>query len=151
MRHNFYPDLIGLVVHWRYFDIRAEEAKREKFQELETARLKLIETRQQEDQPGDFSQESTPDAHKAVASAIDDKIYLLREYSRILSEASLQRPNDKNSAFDIADAVLATPDFNYRKSEVALDGGNLLKLEDGRCLRSVETFRGRILEQIERF
>jgi hypothetical protein len=68
------------VVHWRYFDIRAEQAKREKFQELETARLKLIETRQQEDQPDDFSQGSTPGAHKAVVSAIDDKIYLLREY-----------------------------------------------------------------------
>src|SRR5271168_129354 len=92
------------VVHWRYFDIRADQAKREKFQELETARLKLIETRQLEDQPDDFSQESTPGAHKAVVSAIDDKIYLLREYSQILSEASLQRPNDENSAFDIADA-----------------------------------------------
>jgi agmatine/peptidylarginine deiminase len=122
------------VVHWRYFDIRAEQAKQEKFQELETARLKLIETRQREDQPDDFSQASTPDAHKAVLSAIDDKIYLLREYSQILSEASLQRPNDNNSAFDIADAVLATPDFNYRKSDVALDGGNLIKLADGRCL-----------------
>lgn len=122
------------VVHWRYFDIRADQAKREKFQELETARLKLIETRQQEDQPDDFSQESTPGAHKAVVSAIDDKIYLLREYSQILSEASMQRPNDENSAFDIADAVLATPDFDYKNSTVALDGGNLLKLEDGRCL-----------------
>jgi len=122
------------VVHWRYFDIRAEEAKREKFQELETARLKLIETRQQEDQPDDFSQESTPGAHKAVVSAIDDKIYLLREYSQILNEASLQRANDENSAFDIADAVLAAPDFKYKNSAVALDGGNLFKLEDGRCL-----------------
>ncbi len=122
------------VVHWRYFDIRMEEAKREKLQELETARLKLLETRQQEDQPDDFSQESTPDAHKAVVSAIDDKLYVLREYSQILSEASPQRSNDENSAFDVADAVLATPDFNYKSSGVALDGGNLLKLEDGRCL-----------------
>jgi len=122
------------VVHWRYFDIRAEEAKREKFQELETTRLKLMETRQQEDQPDDFSQESDPGAHKAVVSAIDDRLYLLREYSQILSEASLQRSNDENSAFDIADAVLATADFNFKNSAVALDGGNLLKLEDGRCL-----------------
>jgi len=122
------------VVHWRYFDIRAEEGKRATLQELETARLKLLETRQQEDQPDDFSQESTPDAHKAVVSAIDDKIYLLREYSQIVSEASPQRFNDDNSAVDIADAVLATPDFNYKSSGVALDGGNLLKLEDGRCL-----------------
>ena len=67
------------VVHWRYFDIRAEEAKREKFQEWETARLKLIDTRQQEAQPADFSKQSSPDAHKAVVSAIDDKLYLLRE------------------------------------------------------------------------
>ncbi len=122
------------VVHWRYFDIRAEEVKREKLQELETARLKLLETRQQEDQPGEFSQDSTSDAHKAVVSAIDDRIYLLREYSQIVSEASIQRFNDDNSAFDIADAVLATPDFNYKSSPVALDGGNLLKLDDGRCL-----------------
>jgi agmatine/peptidylarginine deiminase len=122
------------VVHWRYFDIRAEEAKRATLQELETARLKLLETRQQEDQPDDFSQESAPDAHKAVVSAIDDKIYLLREYSQIVSEASPQRFNDDNSAVDIADAVLATPDFNYKSSGVALDGGNLFKLEDGRCL-----------------
>jgi agmatine/peptidylarginine deiminase len=122
------------VVHWRYFDIRKEEAKREKFQELETARLKLLETRQEEDQPDDFSQESTPEARKAVIAAIDAKSYLLREYSQILSEASVQRSNDENSAFDIADAVLAIPDFNYKSSAAAVDGGNLIKLEDGRCL-----------------
>src|SRR5580658_2916397 len=122
------------VVHWRYFDIRKEEAKREKFQELENARLKLLETRQEEDQPDDFSQESTPEARKAVIAAIDAKSYLLREYSQILSEASVQRSNDEDSAFDIADAVLAAPDFNYRSSGAAVDGGNLIKLEDGRCL-----------------
>lgn len=122
------------VAHWRYFDIRAEEVKREKLQELETARLKLLETRQQEDQPGQFSQQSAPDAHKAVVSAIDDRIFLLKEYSQIVSEASIQRFNDDNSAFDIADAVLVAPDFHYKSSPVALDGGNLLKLDDGRCL-----------------
>src|SRR5271169_2325166 len=122
------------VVHWRYFDIRKEEAKREKLQELETARLKLLEARQQEDQADEFSQESTPDDHKAVLSSIDAKIYLLKEYSELLSETSPQRFNDESSAFDIADAVLAAPDFNYKSSKVALDGGNLFKLEDGRCL-----------------
>jgi agmatine/peptidylarginine deiminase len=122
------------VVHWRYFDIRKEDAKREKFQELETARLKLLEARQEEDQPDDFSQESTPEAHKAAIAAIDAKSYLLKEYSQILSEASVQRSNDEDSAFDIADAVLAAPDFNYKSSPIAVDGGNLLKLDDGRCL-----------------
>jgi agmatine/peptidylarginine deiminase len=122
------------VAHWRYFDIRKEQAKQEKLQELETARLKLLETRQQEDQPDDFSQEASPEAHKAVVSAIDDKMYVLREFSQILNEASPQRFNDENSAYDIADAVLANPDFNYKPSVVALDGGNLLRLEDGRCL-----------------
>jgi agmatine/peptidylarginine deiminase len=122
------------VVHWRYFDIRKEEAKQEKLQELETARLKLLEARQQEDQPDEFSPESTADNHKAVVSSIDAKIYLLREYSQLLSETSPQRFNDESSAFDIADAVLAAPDFNYKSSKVALDGGNFFKLDDGRCL-----------------
>ncbi len=122
------------VVHWRYFDIRTEQAKQEKFEELETARLKLLETRQREDQPDALARESTPEARKDVASTIDDKLYLLRQYSEILKEASPQRINDENSAFDIADAVLANPDFSYKNSELALDGGNLLKLEDGRCL-----------------
>ena len=122
------------VVHWRYFDIRKEEAKRQKFQELETARLKLLETRQQEEQSDDFSEDSTPEARKAVLSAIDAKLNLLREYTQILTESSVQRSNDEDSAFDIADAVLAAPDFNYKSSPVAIDGGNLFKLEDGRCL-----------------
>ena len=122
------------VVHWRYFDIRTEEAKQEKLQELETARLKLLETRQEEDQPNAFTQESTPDARKAVASTIDDRLYLLRQYTQILNEASPQRTNDDSSAYDIADAVLAAPDFRYTNSPLALDGGNLFKLEDGRCL-----------------
>jgi agmatine/peptidylarginine deiminase len=122
------------VVHWRYFDIRKEEAKREKFQELETARLKLLETRQQEEQSDEFSQESTPEAHKAVLSAIDTKLNLLREYAQILTESSVQRSNDEDSAFDVADAVLANPDFSYKSSGVAVDGGNLFKLEDDRCL-----------------
>jgi len=122
------------VAHWRYFDIRKEEAKQEKLQELATARLKLLETRQQEAQPNDFSQETTPDARKAVVAAIDDKIYVLQEYSQILSETSPQRSNDENSAYDIANAVLEDPDFNYKRSGEALDGGNLLRLDDGRCL-----------------
>jgi agmatine/peptidylarginine deiminase len=122
------------VVHWRYFDIRTEEAKQEKLQELEAARLKLLETRQEEDQPDALTQESTQDARKAVASTIDDRLYLLREYTQILNEASPQRTNDDASAYDIADAVLAAPDFSYTSSPLALDGGNLFKLEDGRCL-----------------
>ena len=122
------------VIHWRYFDLRKEEAKRQKFQELETARLKLLETRQQEEQSDDFSEDSTPEARKAALSAIDAKLNLLREYTQILTEASVQRSNDEDSAFDIADAVLAAPDFNYKSSPVAIDGGNLFKLEDGRCL-----------------
>ncbi len=122
------------VVHWRYFDSRAEETKREKQEELETARLKLLETRQREDQPDEFAPGATLGTHKAAVSTIDDKLYLLKEYSEILNAASLQRPNDETSAYEIADAVLATPDFQYKRSDVALDGGNLFKLEDGRCL-----------------
>jgi agmatine/peptidylarginine deiminase len=122
------------VVHWRYFDLRKEEAKRERFQELETARLKLLEARQQEEQSDDFTEDSTPEARKAVLSAIDAKLNLLREYTQILTEASVQRSNDEDSAFEIADAVLAAPDFHYKTSAVAVDGGNLFKLEDGRCL-----------------
>jgi len=122
------------VVHWRYFDIRAEEAKRERFEELETARLRLLEAKQEQDQPNALTQDSSTEARKAVASTIDDKLYLLREYSEILKEASPQRASDENSAYDIADAVLANPDFSYKSSGVALDGGNLFRLEDRQCL-----------------
>jgi len=122
------------VAHWRYFDLRLEEAKREKAQELETARLRLLEARQQEDLTDAFTQESTSEARKAAVSTIDAKLYVLRQYSQLLNETSPQRTNDENSAFDIADAVLAAPDFGYKSSTVALDGGNLFKLEDGRCL-----------------
>jgi agmatine/peptidylarginine deiminase len=122
------------VAHWRYFDVRTEEAKKEKLQELEAARLRLLETRQQEDQPDALTQGTTADEHKAAVSAIDAKIYILREFAQLLNETSPQRTNDENSAYDIADAVLANPDFAYKSSPMALDGGNLLKLEDGRCL-----------------
>jgi agmatine/peptidylarginine deiminase len=122
------------VAHWRYFDLRLEEAKREKAQELETARLKLLEMRQQEDQPETLGNGSTPDAHKAAVAAIDAKLFVLKEFSQLLNETSPQRTNDENSAYDIADAVLAAPDFHYASSQVALDGGNLFKLDDGRCL-----------------
>jgi agmatine/peptidylarginine deiminase len=122
------------VVHWRYFDIRTEEAKREKLQELETARLRLLEARQQEDQPDVLSHDLNADARKAEASAIEDKLYVLREFSQLLNETSPQRANDENSAYDIADAVLAAPDFRYQSSALALDGGNLFKLQDDRCL-----------------
>jgi agmatine/peptidylarginine deiminase len=122
------------VAHWRYFDLRLEEAKREKAQELETARLRLLEARQQEDQPDTLAQGSSPDAHKAAVATIDAKLYILREFSELLNATSPQRTNDENSAYDIADAVLAIPDFNYKSSEVALDGGNLFRLEDARCL-----------------
>ena len=122
------------VVHWRYFDSRKEEAKQEKLQELETARLRLLQARQQQDQPDAFAQESSPDKRKALDAAIDAKLYVLREFTQLLNDTSPQRTNDENSAFDIADAVLANPDFSYHSSQVAIDGGNLFKLDDGRCL-----------------
>jgi agmatine/peptidylarginine deiminase len=122
------------VVHWRYFDIRTEEAKQERLQELEAARLKLVEARQQEEQPNALTQGASEEERKAATARIDDKLYLLREYTEILKEASPQRSNDENSAYDIADAVLAAPDFQYTASKLALDGGNLFKVEDGRCL-----------------
>ncbi|HKV23611.1 MAG TPA: agmatine deiminase family protein [Candidatus Acidoferrum sp.] len=122
------------VVHWRYFDIRTEEAKREKLEELETARLALLKAKQEEGQPETLSKETTADARRAADAAIQDKLYVLREFSQLLSETSPQRTNDENSAYDIADAVLAKPDFAYQKSPLALDGGNLIRLDDGRCL-----------------
>lgn len=137
--HDFGPQMeangdSAYVVHWRYFDLRKEEAKREKLQELETARLRLLEERERQDQPDALKPDSAPGEHKAAISAIDDKLYVLREFSQLLNETSPQRTNDENSAFDIADAVLAAPDFAYKNSQLALDGGNLFKLDDGRCL-----------------
>jgi agmatine/peptidylarginine deiminase len=122
------------VAHWRYFDLRLEEAKREKAQELETARLRLLAARQQEDQPDALTAGATPDAHKTAVSTIDAKLFVLREYAQLLNDTSPQRTNDEDSAFDIADAVLSSPQFAYRNSNLALDGGNLFKLDDGRCL-----------------
>ena len=122
------------VVHWRYFDVRTEEGKQEKLQELEAARLKLLEARQQEEQPNALTQGESEEERKAAEARIDDRLYLLREYAEILKEASPQRSNDESSAYDIADAVLAAPDFAYTDSKLALDGGNLFKLDDGRCL-----------------
>jgi agmatine/peptidylarginine deiminase len=122
------------VAHWRYFDVRLEDAKREKAQELETARLTLLEARQSEGQPDTLTQEPNPAARKSVDSTIDARLFVLREYSQLLNETSPQRTNDESSAYDIADAVLATPDFAYKTSPTALDGGNLFKLDDGRCL-----------------
>ena len=122
------------VVHWRYFDIRTEQAKQEKLQELEAARLKLLEARQQEEQSNALTQGESEEERKAAEARIDDRLYLLREYAEILKEASPQRSNDESSAYDIADAVLAAPDFTYTNSKLALDGGNLFRLDDGRCL-----------------
>jgi agmatine/peptidylarginine deiminase len=123
------------VTHWRYFDIRTEEAKREKLQQLEAARLRLLQARQQnQDQPDALDSALSPDARKAIASTIEDKLYVLREFSQLLNETSPQRTNDDSSAYDIADAVLAAPDFHFTNSPLALDGGNLFRLDDGRCL-----------------
>jgi len=126
------------VVHWRYFDIRTEEAKREKLQQLEAARLRLLQAREQQTQAPQGSDaldpNLSPEARKAIASTIEDKLYVLREFSQLLNETSPQRTNDDSSAYDIADAVLAAPDFHFTNSPLALDGGNLFKLDDGRCL-----------------
>lgn len=128
------------VVHWRYFDLRTEEAKREKLQQLEAARLQLLQAREQQTQAPEANNSDsldsamTPDARKALASTIEDKLYVLREFSQLLNEASPQRTNDDSSAYDVADAVLAAPDFHFTNSPLALDGGNLFKLDDGRCL-----------------
>jgi agmatine/peptidylarginine deiminase len=134
------------AVHWRYFDLRLEEAKREKQRELETARLHLLAAREREDQPETLSPHSDPAAHASSVSAIDAKLFVLKEYSQLLSETSPQRGNDESSAFDIADAVLAAPDFPFHNSALALDGGNLFKLDDGRCL-TTRTLRVRNKEQ----
>jgi agmatine/peptidylarginine deiminase len=122
------------AIHWRYFDLRLEEAKREKQQELETARLNLLAARQQQDQPETLAPPSSPSPSASHQSAIDAKLFVLKEYSQLLNDTSPQRTNDENAAFDIADAVLASPNFQFQNSPLALDGGNLFKLDDGRCL-----------------
>ena len=122
------------VVHWRYFDNRAEESRTKEIQNVNLAILQLIAHRLSPESDEDvYSGEQDEDSDSNPTEA-DRKIQLLRDYSELLRETSVQRSDDESSAYNVADTILAQPNFRYVRSPLSVDGGNLLKLDDGRCL-----------------
>ena len=124
------------VVHWRYFDNRGEEAREETIERLDAKLARLFEykaTVLSGDADGPIG-EMTEESEEQLVRELDSKISFLRDYSQFLRESSIQRVGDETSAYDFADAVLQDPHFKYVTSKAAVDGGNLLKLADGRCL-----------------
>ena len=136
---DFGPDItsnegVPSVIHWRYFDNRAEESKHEQLRQITTLRVKLLEERMEDEDANGLLDVSSVESKEQSDRRLDEMISLTHEYSEILKESSVQRSEDENSAYDVADAVLAKPDFRYASSKLAVDGGNLLRLADGRCL-----------------
>src|ERR1700674_1500177 len=124
------------VVHWKYFDNRAEEARQESLEKLEAKLGKLYELKVEtlnNDADIGFG-EMTEEQQARFLRELDSQISFLRDYTQFLRESLLQRASDETSAYDFADAVLQAPHFKYASSSAAVDGGNLLKLEDGHCL-----------------
>jgi agmatine/peptidylarginine deiminase len=122
------------VVHWRYYDTRQDEALLAKRSKLAEVRLQLIEDAFAglNGKGGTLSELLTDEDQQATQ---DRKLNLLTQMDSIYANAAvLQRNVDEHSAYDIAQAVLKNPRFEYVSSGAFVDGGNLMRLGDGRCL-----------------
>ena len=125
------------VVHWRYYDTRQDDNAVEMRERINEQRLQLIEhaykdTSGQDDPLGDLLDDEQAKAKQAKE---DRQLALLGQLDSILANASLlQRNTDDHAAFDIAESVLSSPRFEYVAPNAFVDGGNLMRMGDGRCL-----------------
>jgi agmatine/peptidylarginine deiminase len=126
------------VVHWRYYDTRQDDSAMEMRSRVNEERLHLIEhafknTSGKEASIGDLLES---EEQAAAEQAKEDRaLNLLAQMDSVLANSSvLQRNTDDRSAFDIAEAVLSSPRFEYVAPDSFVDGGNLIHMGDGRCL-----------------
>lgn len=138
---DFGPQIEGVhgtarVVHWRYFDNRSEQARNETLEKLDSKLAKLFEVKAGfiYGDTDSLLQEASEERQTELLNEVDSQISFLRDYDQFLRKTSLQRVGDEASAYDFADAALRDPKFTYISSKAAVDGGNLLKLDDGSCL-----------------
>jgi hypothetical protein len=130
------------VVHWRYFDSRAHDGLEQQREEINRLRLSLLEVKLKTKtsnsllSEADDSEEESPKEADSTKE-LDSKIAALHELSSLLKDNSfLERGIDDRAGLEIADAVLDSPNFKFIESKISVDGGNLIKLPDGRCLTS---------------
>jgi agmatine/peptidylarginine deiminase len=123
------------VVHWKYYDVRQDDHAAEMRSRINEARLALIEHAFRKLKGDDDPLDVLRGDDESSSAKVDRQLNLLSQMDAILANASvLQRNTDDRSAFDIAQAVLANPRFEYVPGESYVDGGNLLRMADGRCL-----------------
>jgi len=126
------------VVDSTYYDIRQDESVNAFLKGLLKQRLELLKhaLRAEDQDPLD------PLDTLLSRSSTDTKteIELFKQYSDALRESISygQRTADDRSPFGIAQTVLKDPGFTFHSTKLYIDGGNLLKLEDGACLTTKE-------------
>jgi agmatine/peptidylarginine deiminase len=81
-----------------------------------------------------------------TSQEIQDKLALLRDRADMLQDATryADRPQDDAAAFEIAQAVLLNTGRSvseqFRATKIFLDGGNLLKTDEGSCFTTTALF-----------
>jgi len=98
--------------------------------------------------------EATAESRQTLAD-IQAQLQLLAHYAEILRDESAfrDRPQDDDAAFDIAQAVLVNSARSsadlVQSQKIFLDGGNLLKTDDGACLTTTELYSVNRLTETE--
>jgi agmatine/peptidylarginine deiminase len=127
------------VVDSAYYDVREDHKIDRVLKALLQHRLELLKGALG---PADGEGQNPFDLGTGGRSAaeVDSRIGLLKQFSDALRESTSygQRATDDRAPFAIAQAVLAGPGFSVSSTKLFVDGGNLLKLDDGACLTTKE-------------
>src|SRR5262245_57738247 len=129
------------VVDARYYDVRQDDERASMLKNITEERLRLV-TRALN--PGESSGDPLDRllARESDDEGLQKRLSLLSQLAELLRDDSLnlQRRHDDGAAFDIAAAGLMRPEFEYVNTPMFVDGGNLLKLDDGTCLTTKALF-----------
>jgi agmatine/peptidylarginine deiminase len=122
-----------VIVDSRYRDVRNEQQVAHKRQYYDQRRARLAESALLRARWGNLLPASVS------ASSTDRELALLQHLSEALGNPYYnQRTIDDEAPFFIAEATMRAPAFAVTRPAIDLDGGNIMRLPDGRCATTGE-------------
>jgi agmatine/peptidylarginine deiminase len=134
------PNGSFVLVDSKYKDIRAEMETERSRKRINVARQNLITTFSKKN-PGVILGTAPIKVPAVELTDLKDRLYILQQWDDILVNGKLNDRNDDDySPFEIMQAVTGSAEISVERPELYLDGGNLLRLTDGRLITTKELF-----------
>lgn len=133
----------AIVLDSRYYDIRSRQTVEYKRHQINQRRLDIltIESRLENEPDGDEDDDDDGNALGALTKRAQlESLYdrLTRVNDILRDDGGYLRDLDDLAPYAIAEAIFAPDTFALHRPPLFLDGGNLIQMENGRCLTTTD-------------